>query len=297
MKKFTQPGTFSIILIFPIMIFCIVMMIITGMDEPAVMIIFSFFILIFILCLLTFFKLTIIIDDTHLTFKMGIGMVSKSFPLSDIESCKPVRNPLIYGIGIHMTSSGWLYNVSGSYAVELTFKNRKSRVRIGTGKPEEIAKAVNERIDNRATSSFYEKTNYGGIYLTFIILALIIIFPILLVGYGSREPEATFSDSSMTISGMYGISIDFADILQADTVQSLPHVKSRTNGFAAGKVLKGSFKMQDRSRVMLFAKKGVPPYICIRTADKTVFLNFENSRKTREVFSLVKEKIVVSTLN
>jgi len=86
MKKFTQPGFFSIMVLLPIMILCIVMLIITGKDEPAVMIIFSFIILTFILCLLVFYKMTIIIDDTHLTFKMGIGLVSKSFPMPILKA-------------------------------------------------------------------------------------------------------------------------------------------------------------------------------------------------------------------
>jgi hypothetical protein len=290
MKKFTQPGTFSIIVLVPIMILCIVLLLILGMDEPAMMIIFSFIILIFILCLLTFYKLTIIIDDTHLTFRMGIGMINKSYPLSEIESCTAVKNPIFYGIGIHMTTSGWLYNVSGSSAIELTFKNRKGSIRIGTNKPDEIAGILNERIDNKAGSLFYEKSGYMGIYLTLITLALVIVFPILLVGYGTREPEAIFSESSMTLSGMYGIPINYADILQSDTLQSLPQVKSRTNGFAAGKVLKGNFKLHDHSKAMLFVKKGVPPYIYIKTIDKTVYLNFEDTGKTREVFKVLREK-------
>lgn len=291
MKKFTQSGSFSIMVLLPIMILCIVMLIITGKDEPAVMIIFSFIILILILCLFVFYKMTIIIDDTHLTFKMGIGLISKSFPLSEIESCTPVKNPLIYGVGIHMTSSGWLYNVSGLYAVEIVFKNRKNKIRIGTDKPEDVARAVNEKIDSRAGSSFFEKTGFTAIYLAFVILAIVIVFPILLVVYGSREPETTFSDSSMTISGMYGITISYSDILQADTLQLLPQVRTRTNGFASGKVLKGNFKMQDHSRVMLFVKKGVPPYICFRTSDKTVYLNFDKPLKTRQVFRDIKDKV------
>jgi len=261
------------------------------------MIIFSFIILTFILCLLTFYKLTIIIDDTHLTFKMGIGLITRSYPLSDIQSCTSVRNPLIYGVGVHMTSSGWLFNVSGLYAVEIAFKNRKNRIRIGTDKPDDVARIVNERIDNRSASPLFEKTYNAGIYLTFVIIAVVIAFPILLVFYGSKEPEASFSDTSLTLSGMYGISINYPDILQADTMQSLPQVRTRTNGFAAGKVLKGNFKLQDHSRVMLFVKKGVPPYICIKTADKTVYLNFEDPGKTREVFGLINDKLVTSTLN
>ena len=141
MKKFTQSGTFSIMVTLSCIILCIVMLFIIGFDEALPVVILCFVILLFIVCLLIFYKLTITIDDTHLTFSMGIGLISKSYPLSDIESCTPVRNSFLYGVGIHMTSSGWLYNVSGLNAVEVSFKNRKSKIRIGTDRPDEVAAA------------------------------------------------------------------------------------------------------------------------------------------------------------
>jgi hypothetical protein len=290
-KKYTQSGIFSIIVLLSILIFCIVLFFISGVDEPITVVIFSFIILTFIVCLLIFFKLTIIVDDTHLTFTMGIGLIRKSYPLSDIASCKPVKNSFIYGIGVHMVPSGWLYNVSGKYAIELSFKSNNKKIRIGTDKPDEISHIINKQINGSMAGSYFDKGGHGGLYLIGVMIAATIILPILLISYGGRETEITLSDSSMKLSGMYGLQMEYSDIKQADTMQTLPAIRSRTNGYASGKILKGHFKLKDQSKVMLFIKKGVPPYICIKTSGETIYLNSYSPVKTREVFSTIKGRI------
>jgi hypothetical protein len=104
---------------------------------------------------------------------------------------------------------------------------------------------------------------------------------------GSRETEVTFSDSALTISGMYGLTISYADIIHADTLTALPGIRTRTNGFASGSILKGHFKLQDQSKVMLFIRKGIAPYILIKTRETTIYLNFGNPAKTREVYAKI----------
>ncbi len=76
--------------------------------------IISFLALTFFICLLIFYKLTITIDATYLLFSFGIGLFSKKYLITDIQSCNPVKNSPFYGIGIRLIPGGWLYNVSGS---------------------------------------------------------------------------------------------------------------------------------------------------------------------------------------
>ena len=287
MKKYTQKGIFSIVVMLSSILLCIVLLFITGFEEIITVVILSFCILVFIICLLIFYKLTITIDDTHLTFIMGIGLIRRSYPLSDIESCKPVRNSVIWGTGIRLTSFGWLYNVSGLSAVELSFKNRKSRIRIGTDRPEEVAEAVKAKITDVQAGSFYEKSGKRGIFFTVTLLAAFILILIVIFMSGRKDTELTFSDSGLTISGMYGLTINYADIIQADTLTAFPGIRTRTNGFASGGILKGHFKLQDQSKVMLFIRKGIAPYILIKTRETTIYLNFGNPAKTREVYAKI----------
>lgn len=293
MKKYTQTGTFSMMVMMPCLIISILLLFIIGFDEAIPVIISAFIILTFVTCLLIFYKLTIIIDDTHLTFIMGIGFIKKSYLLSDIESCTPVRNSALWGIGIRMTPSGWLYNVSGLSAIELSFKNRKSKIRIGTDRPDEITEELSGKITSAQAGSFYEKSGKQGIYLTVAVMAAFIFILVLIFVSGSKETEVTFSNSTLTISGMYGITVSYNDILKVDTLQILPGIKSRTNGFAAGSILKGHFKLQDNSKVMLFIRKGISSYILIRTKETTIYLNSSNPVKTREYFKNIKERIAI----
>ncbi len=86
-------------------------------------------------------SLTVRIDESFVFIRFGGGGFRKRFLVSQIVSAAPVRNSWLCGWGIHCTFGGWLYNVAGLDAVELTFKNGK-RVRIGTDEPEKLAEAV-----------------------------------------------------------------------------------------------------------------------------------------------------------
>jgi len=88
-----------------------------------------------------FFSLTVEIDATHLTFRFGIGLIRQRIPLAEIVAVKPVRNTWLYGWGIHRTPHGWLYNVSGWEAVEITLATGK-RFRLGTDEPQRLARML-----------------------------------------------------------------------------------------------------------------------------------------------------------
>jgi hypothetical protein len=90
-----------------------------------------------------FYQLTITVTEETVSFRMGIGLIRKSYRISNIESCNSVQNNLLLGLGIHYFMGGVLYNVSGRKAIELHFKNHRKVVRIGTDRPEEIAKLIN----------------------------------------------------------------------------------------------------------------------------------------------------------
>lgn len=97
------------------------------------------------ICLVLFATLTVVIEEDVLEIRFGPGIIRKKFPLKEIESCQIVRNPWYYGWGIHLTPHGWLYNVSGSYAVEIRMKTGK-KYRIGTDVPDDLEKAIRQFI-------------------------------------------------------------------------------------------------------------------------------------------------------
>lgn len=94
-----------------------------------------------LLVLLLFHSLTVEVTDTHVHVHFGMGFASFDFALRDIVAATVVRNRWYYGFGIRLTPHGWLYNVSGLDAVELTLASGK-RVRIGTDEPRRLRQAI-----------------------------------------------------------------------------------------------------------------------------------------------------------
>jgi hypothetical protein len=285
--KFTQFGTLSVTVLGAGLIFCIIMMIIIGPEDLTVIGITGLVALILLICLLIFYNLTIYIDDSYVRFKMGIGLIAKQYPVADIKSCKAVRNNPFSGVGIRKISGGWLYNVSGLSAVELTFKSHKSIVRIGTDQPDEVAGAISRLIKEDRQESSSETRGKTSYALTLIITLTICCLTGFIVLSGLRETKVTVTSSGITIGGMYGLTVNCSDILQIDTVSAMPQIRLRTNGYAFAKNLKGNFRLQDQENARLFIKAGTPPYIFIRTKDHNIYLNKKDSQKTRDLYMLI----------
>jgi hypothetical protein len=88
-----------------------------------------------------FSSLTVKVDNEELVFYFGPGFWTRRFALDDIIGVEVVRNSALYGWGIRYTHHGWLYNVSGLWAVELTIRG-EGQIRIGTDEPETLKRAV-----------------------------------------------------------------------------------------------------------------------------------------------------------
>jgi hypothetical protein len=97
------------------------------------------------IALVLFSTLTVTISEDTLEVRFGPGVIRKRTRLTDIASCRVVRNPFYYGWGIRRTPHGWLYNVSGFSAVEVKLK-AGGTFRIGTDVPEELESAIRQAI-------------------------------------------------------------------------------------------------------------------------------------------------------
>jgi hypothetical protein len=95
-----------------------------------------------------FSSLTVVISGGELKMRFGPGWISKRIQVHDIDTVAPVRNAWYHGWGIRKIRRGWLFNVSGTGAVELKMKNGK-RYRIGTDVPQELAREIEKVISGR----------------------------------------------------------------------------------------------------------------------------------------------------
>ncbi len=96
-----------------------------------------------------FATLTVTVDAQDLRWHFSFGFWKKRLALSEIADAEPVRNTWWWGLGIRMTPHGWLYNVSGLDAVEIT-RTDGSTFRIGTDEPEALAAAIRTGIGRTA---------------------------------------------------------------------------------------------------------------------------------------------------
>ena len=140
--RHTQFGTVIVVITVAVIPLAVLPMWLAGIATAAWLILGSM-----VVVLSLFASLTVEIDAEYLRIRFGIGLIRKHFPLDQIDTCRPVSNPWIYGWGIRLTPHGWLYNVSGQEAVELKMKSGKT-CRIGTDEPEVLTAALQEALDS-----------------------------------------------------------------------------------------------------------------------------------------------------
>lgn len=143
---FRQSGKWMIFILMIASLFCLNAIVNTLAENSVGLAILIGVLIVLQVCLALFYQLTITVTEETISFRMGIGLIGKSYRISDIQSCNAVQNNLLLGLGIHYFMGGVLYNVSGRKAIELHFKNHRKVVRIGTDRPEDIARLINSLI-------------------------------------------------------------------------------------------------------------------------------------------------------
>lgn len=91
--------------------------------------------------------LTTRVADGVLDVRMGVGLIRRRIVLRDVSRVDVVRNSWIWGWGIRWTPRGWLWNVSGTRGIQLTYRSGR-RFRIGSDEPEPLAAAVASWLDD-----------------------------------------------------------------------------------------------------------------------------------------------------
>ena len=101
------------------------------------------------ICLILFSTLTVLADHRSIVVWFGPGVIRKRLSLEEIESSKVVRYHWLCGWGIRKIPKGWMFNVSGLHAVELSLKSGKV-FRIGTDEPQKLNNFVRTRLSERS---------------------------------------------------------------------------------------------------------------------------------------------------
>lgn len=95
------------------------------------------------------YGMTTAVTEKEVSISFGFGLIRKRFDVGTIQDVREVTNPWFYGLGIRIIPNGWLYNMGGTKAVELSLKSGRV-ARIGTRKSAELGKAIRETLARRS---------------------------------------------------------------------------------------------------------------------------------------------------
>lgn len=115
-------------------------------DKPMPLFVLIVSVVFFLIIFLLFFKLTIAVNDSNIVISFGVGIIRKKVSLGDIKEVKRVKTNWYNGWGIRKIKNGMLYNIQGFNAIELSFKNKKSILRIGISSSSDLDKEIRNRI-------------------------------------------------------------------------------------------------------------------------------------------------------
>jgi hypothetical protein len=233
--------------------------------------------------------LTVDINARRVRITFGIGLIRRSLPLDTIRGFAPVRNPWYYGWGIRFTPHGILYNVSGFQAVEILLDDGR-RVRVGTDEPGALVRALqgatsvapSETIDEFPKDVAWRRRIR---LITAVIAGVTVALILGQVYLYSQPPTVELSSERFSAGvGLYGTAIPHSSISSVELLDALPRIQSRTNGYAAGGLLRGNFRLEQWGTGKLFINRNSPPYLVVRTPDTFVVVNFEDAARTRELY-------------
>ena len=98
---------------------------------------------VFLICLLLFYKLNISINESKIHLKYWIWLIQKSFLLNEIKSVKIVKNKWYYGWGIRVLFFPMIviFNISWLDAIEIVMSNNNV-FRIWSNDVEKLSEVV-----------------------------------------------------------------------------------------------------------------------------------------------------------
>jgi hypothetical protein len=122
---------------------------------------------------------------------------------------------------------------------------------------------------------------------------ILIIGIFLVIGVGIYlcilPPKIAVQGERLVIKGIYGIQLDYQDIMGVTLSNTIPPVVIKTNGFNFGNILRGSFRLKGIGTAKLFVNRDIAPFICIATRRSYIIVNYKEKAKTVKTFNRVRK--------
>lgn len=221
------------------------------------------------------------VDDRAVHVKFGIGLMQRSIPLAAIERAFVTEADGMSGLGAHMISKGWIYNISTGRVVELALVGGR-RVQIGTDDLDGLHAAIESARASLPPTAEPAGTGESRwrmmVFIPIGVAVLIVVFVFL----DASEPKIWFDGRTLHVaSTTYSFDAQVGAIRSVTVVDRPPPMRTRSNGFAGFGKLRGHFVSDSMGRGMVFTDAGHPPYIVVHTANSFVVFNTPDSARTR----------------
>ncbi|HWP96988.1 MAG TPA: DUF3784 domain-containing protein [Syntrophomonadaceae bacterium] len=133
-------------------------------------------------------------------------------------------------------------------------------------------------------------------FKTFIVIMVVsVLFSGGVIGsvvWAAQPPKFIWGETQMTITGAYGVPINYADIERVELNPTLPHIGYKNNGLDSGPILKGHFDISGLGHSLLFLRSAQGPVIVVyRTGhQEPVLINFTDSQQTTALYQQLQSK-------
>lgn len=126
----------------------------------------------------------------------------------------------------------------------------------------------------------------------FFIHVLAFLYVIGLITYGFIPTKTIYGNNTIRFTGMYGFEVSMDEIANVELSDTLPTIKTRTNGFSLGATKKGFFNLDNFGKSRLLIHSNIAPYLILSKTNKAkVIISFKDKNKTEKLHDKIRALI------
>ena len=99
---------------------------------------------------------------------------------------------------------------------------------------------------------------------------------------GTRAPETTVSDGTLSISGLYSTTVSRQDVVRI-AIEDRIVIGQKRQGFDGGRYRRGIFDVEGLGQSRVFVSRDATPFLVNHTKTQPLVINFDDPARTRDL--------------
>lgn len=155
--------------------------------------------------------------------------------------------------------------------------------------PDDSRLVMNNRIGLNSTVNAAHPLGKALMVLSAALLVFLPLSGVMMDQLGRQEISITAADGTVEAkAGITKYTFDQDSIVSCELLEELPENLVRVNGTGMDTLLKGNFYSNETGNVKVILDPETPPFILIRTDDKTYLFGTRDSEMTRQIYEVLK---------